>query len=328
MIARLFARRCLAGVVLGGAAFLAQAQEAVINAVHFTPAQNGYAKSFLKYVDLVNTRGKGVVRIQVRGGPEVMPVMQLGEAQKNGLIDMLDAPPGFYLNLIPEGEVFSATRKKPWELRENGGFALIDRIFGEKGNAKILAHVDAGTGFHVFTVDEPARTADGGVDWSKLKVRSAPLYRDFLDALGATPVVQPPGETYTSLERGLVNANAYTVLGYSSFGWDKFTKHRIDPSFLQADVLITMNKRKWDSLSPQAQKILQDTAIEYERASYDANLAGTKAEGEAMIGKGMKVVTLSGEARKRYEDAASRVTWERMNKRDPSNVPALKAKFD
>ena len=33
---------------------------------------------------------KGVVRIQVRGGPEVMPVMQLGEAQKNGLIDMLD----------------------------------------------------------------------------------------------------------------------------------------------------------------------------------------------------------------------------------------------
>lgn len=106
--------RGLLAVTLAGAACLAQAEEAVINAVHFTPAQNSYAKSFLKYVETVNARGKGVVRIQVRGGPEVMPILQLGEAQKNGLIDMLNAAPGLYLNLVPEGEVFSATSKKPW----------------------------------------------------------------------------------------------------------------------------------------------------------------------------------------------------------------------
>ncbi len=319
--------RIACALVVAGATLAAHAEEAVINAVHFTPAQNTYAKSFMKFVDAVNARGKGVVRIQVRGGPEVMPILQLGEAQKNGLIDMLDAAPGLYLNLVPEGEVFSATTKKPWELRANGGWALIDRIFGEKANAHILAHVDAGTGFHVFAVNEPTPSADGGIDWSRLKVRSAPLYREFLEAIGAVPVVQPPGEAYTSLERGLVNANAYTVLGYASFGWDKFTRYRIDPSFLQTDVLITMNKRKWDALSPEAKKLLDEVAIAHERASYEANAEATRAEGEAMIAKGMKVVTLGGAARKRYEDAAARTSWERLAKRDPANVAALKAKF-
>lgn len=324
---KLFLTRSIAAVAMACAALPALAQEAVINAVHFTPAQNSYAKSFLKYVEAVNEKGKGVVRIQVRGGPEVMPPLQLGEAQKNGVIDMVNAAPGLYLNIVPEGEVFSATSKKPWDLRANGGWDMVNKIFAQKANAHILAHVDGGTGFHIFTVNEPVRTADGGVDWSKLKVRAAPLYREFFEAIGVTPIVQGPGEAYTSLERGLVNGMGYSVLGYSAFGWDKFTKYRIDPSFLHTDVLITMNKKKWDSLTPQAQKILNDAAIEHEKASFAANAIATQQEGDAMIAKGMKVVELTGEARKKYAEADSRASWDRLTKRDPTNVAALKQKF-
>ena len=303
------------------------AQEAVINAVHFTPAQSAYAKSFMKFVEAVNEKGKGVVRIQVRGGPEVMPPLKLGEAQKNGLIDMLNAAPGLYLNIVPEGEVFSGTEKKPWELRANGGWDLVNGFFAKKANAVVLAHVDGGTGFHIFTVNEPKRSADGGVEWSTLKVRSAPLYREFFEALGVTPVVQGPGEAYTSLERGLVNGHGYSVLGYSAFGWDKFTRYRIDPSFLQTDVLITMNKAKWDGLSPAAKKILSEVSIAHERASFDANAQATRAEGDALVAKGMKVITLEGEGLKQYMEASRRVSWERLAKRDATNVDVLKQKF-
>lgn len=305
----------------------AAAQEATINAVHFTPAQVSYARSFLKYVEKVNQRGKGIVQIRVRGGPEVIPFTQLGEALKNGVIDMVDCPAGPLLNIVPEGEVFSATSKKPWELRENGGFELIDGIFGKKANAHVLAHVDAGAGFHVFTVDEPVRTADGGVDFSRLKIRSAALYREFLESLGAGVVVQPPGEAYTSLERGLVNANCYTVLGYQNFGWNKFTRYRIDPGFFQTDVLVMVNKAAWERLSPEARKLLQDVAIEHERSSYEENLAGTREQGQQMIDAGMKVVELQGAARAAYLEKASRVSWERLAKRDPSRLAELREKF-
>jgi len=316
-----------ASLAVVGVPLRAVAQEVTLNAVHFTPTQVSYAKSFLKFVDKLNQRGKGVVQIKVRGGPEIMPLAQLGEAQKNGLIDMINCPAGPYLNLVPEGEVFSATTKKPWELRANGGFALVNEIYAKKGNAIVLAHVDGGAGFHVFTNDEPQRTADGGVDFAKLKIRSSALYRDFLESLGAAVVVQGPGEVYTSLERGLVNANAYTVLGYQGFGWNKFTKFRIDPGFFQTDVLISMNKAKWDSLSEPARKILLEVAIEHERESYDANLKGTEDEGKQMIAAGMKVVEISGAARAAFLDKAARASWERMSKRDPSSIPALRQKF-
>ena len=321
--------------MIGGAATLAAtgwplrafAQEITINAVHFTPTQVSYAKSFLRYVDKVNQRGKGVIQIKVRGGPEIMPLAQLGEAQKSGLIDMINCPAGPYLNLVPEGEAFAATTKKPWELRANGGFALINQIYEKKGNAHVLAHVDGGAGFHIFTTDEPPRSADGGVDFSKLKIRSAALYRDFLESLGASVVVQGPGEVYTSLERGLVNANAYTVVGYQGFGWQKFTKYRIDPGFFQTDVLISMNKAKWESLPEAARKILQDVALEHERESVEANLKGTEEEGRQMIAGGMKVVELSGAARAAFLDKAARISWERMAKRDATNVAVLREKF-
>lgn len=303
------------------------AQEVTLNAVHFTPTQVSYARSFLKFVDKVNQRGKGVIQIKVRGGPEVIPFTQLGESLKNGLIDMIDCPAGPYLNIVPEGEVFSATTRKPWELRANGGFALINEVFAKKANAYVLAHVDGGAGFHVFTTDEPARTPDGGIDFSKLKVRSGALYRDFLESLGATVVVQGPGEVYTSLERGLVNANAYTVLGYSGFGWQKFTKYRIDPSFFQTDVLITVNKAKWDSLPEPARKLLQEVAMEYEHESVEANLKNTDDEAKQMIAGGMKVVELGGSARTTYLEKASRVSWERLAKRDSTYIAALRQKF-
>lgn len=305
----------------------AAAQELTLNAVHFTPAQVSYARSFLAFVDKLNQRGKGVVQIRVRGGPEVIPFTQLGEAVKNGVIDMANVPAGPMLNIVPEGEVFSATSRTPWELRANGGFQLINEIFVKKANVQVLAHVDSGAGFHVFTVDAPLRTADGGVDFSKLKIRSAALYREFLESLGAGVVVQPPGEAYTSLERGLVNANCYTILGYHNFGWQKFTRFRIDPSFFQTDVLILVNQAAWNRLSPQARQIVQEVAIEHERASHEANLADTRKQGQQLIDEGMKVVELEGAARAAYLDKAERVSWERLAKRDPSRLAELRAKF-
>ena len=320
-------RLALACGLLALSAGAGRADEITLNAAHFTPAQNSFAQSFLKFVDKVNAAGKGVVQIQVRGGPEVIPPGQLGLAQKNGLIDMINAPAGQYLEIVPEGEAFSASTKLPQEVRENGGWDLMQKIFGEKGNAHLLAHVDAGTGFNIFTVDEPTRSEDGGMVWSSLKIRSSPLYRQFFETLGMTVIVLPPGEVYTSLERGVINANAYPVFGYKSFGWDKFTKWRVDPSFFQTDVLISMNKSKWDSLSPEAQKILTDVAIAYEQESLEAIRTENQRQADEMVAEGQQVFELQGKGREEFLAKAAKASWDRMESRDPTYVPELRKHF-
>ena len=268
--------------------------EDVINAVHFTPASTDFSQEFLRFVEAVNTRGEGIVRIDVRGGPEVIPSPQLGTAQQSGLIDMIHNPAGLYLELVPEGEVLSAGSVSPMEARENGGWDLLSSIYQEKANARLIAHLDASAGFHIWTVDEPQLDADGMIDFSGLVLRASPLYRTFFETLGATFVILPGSEVYTSLERGVINGLAYPALGYHAFGWDRFTRYRVDPSFFRMDVLISMNNDAFEALSPEAQQIILETGREFERTSYEETAALAERLRQEMVDLGQQVVEIHG----------------------------------
>lgn len=302
--------------------------EDVINAVHFAPTPSDFTQEFLRFVEAVNERGAGVVRINVRGGPEVIPNPQLGTAQQAGLIDMLHTPAGLYLEIVPEGEVLSASGLSPMDARLNGAWDFINEIYQRKGNAILLAHLNASAGFHIWAVNEPRLQEDGMVDFSDILVRASPLYRTFFENLGATMIIQPAPEVYTSLERGVINANAYPVLGYASFGWDRFTRYRIDPGFFRMDVLISMNLDSFNALSPEAQAILLEVSEEFERLSYEETAALSDRLAQAMLDDGQTVVEMTGEGRERFLQLAAEAAWERMEARDPSSIERLRELFD
>lgn len=301
--------------------------EDVINAVHFAPVSSDFTQEFLRFVEAVNTRGEGVVRIDVRGGPEVIPNSQLGTAQQSGLIDMIHNPAGLYLEMVPEGEVLSAGTVTPMDARENGAWDLLSSIYQEKGNARLIAHLDASAGFHIWTVDEPPLAADGMLDFSGLVLRASPLYRTFFETLGATFVILPGPEVYTSLERGVINGTAYPALGYHAFGWDRFTRYRVDPSFFRMDVLISMNNDSFEALSPEAQQIILETGREFERTSFEETAALAERLRQEMVDAGQQVVEMTGEGRERFLATAANASWERMESRDPTHVAELRALF-
>jgi TRAP-type transport system periplasmic protein len=308
------------------AAASAQAED-MIRAITFVPAQVSFARNFQQFVDLVNERGEGVVSIQVIGGPETIPQERMGEAQKNGIADMLLMPAGLYLNIVPEGEAFAGSNRDPMSVRADGGIDLINESFHEKGNAHVLAHVDGGSGFHLWTTKKPELTETGEVDLKGFRLRSSPLYRAFLEQLGATIVVQGANEVYTSLERGVVDGTGYPVTGLRDFGWDKFLKYRIDPSFFQTDVLISMNLDSWNALSEESKAIVTQAAIEHETSSYEANIALTEEEGKILADEGIETIQLEGDQRDTFLNKAYDIAWERLKSRDATHHDALKAIF-
>nr|WP_319249512.1 TRAP transporter substrate-binding protein DctP [uncultured Celeribacter sp.] len=307
-------------------AVAAQAED-IIRAVTFTPAQVSFSQNFQKFVDLVNERGEGVVQIQVIGGPETIPQPRMGEAQQNGIADMFLLPAGLYLNIVPEGEAFAGSNRDPMSVRADGGIDAINEIFHEKANAHVLAHVDGGAGFHLWLTKKPEITEDGQVDLSGIRLRSSPLYRAFLETLGATIVVQPAAEVYTSLERGVVDGTGYPITGLRDYGWNKFLKYRLDPSFFQTDVLVTMNLDAWEGLSEEAKAIVSQAAIEHEASSYEANVAMNVSEGEALADEGIETITLTGEQETLFLKTAYDIAWSRLKERDPTHHDELKALF-
>ena len=323
---RLSAGALAAAVVLVGFG-PASAQE-TLRALSMLPQPVAYTQNFLQFIDKVNAAGQGVVQIEFVGGPEAISTFDQPEAVRAGVIDMIYGPASYYPGLVPETDALVGSNVTPMEKRANGGIDLLNQIHQEKMNVYYLGHPDGGIQFHIYMTEEPQVKDDGLPDMSGVKLRGAPIYREFFtDYLGATFVQVNVPEVYTALERGTVDGLGWPSIGVMDLSWDKFLKYRIDPGYFQTDLSILVNLDKWNALSEEAKQLLQDTAIEWEQESYELLQAQRAEEDAEMKKRGMQVVELAPAAAKAYLNAAYDEAWSRLKERDPTHYDQLRAKF-
>lgn len=298
--------------------------EETITAVHAFNTSLIYTKSFLSFVDKVNERGKGVIRIDVRGGPEVIGLGEQPDAVRNGVVDMAYTAASFYGGTIPERDALIASNTNAIYARENGGIDLLNKIHQEKMGVYYLGWFESGVSYNLYTVDEPVIGSDGKLKLDGLRLRSNPVYDAFFrNYLGAEPISMPTTDVYAGLERNVVNATGWTEIGLKDLNWDRFLNYRIEPSFFSTDMGVIINLDSWNDLSSKSQKILQDVAIEHERESALTLAKLGKVQRDELIADGMKIVDLKGEVREQFAQAARDATWARMKdmmKRHPMGM--------
>ncbi len=287
--------------------------EDVLSAVHAFPQTLIYTQSFLKFVDKVNEAGKGVVKIEVRGGPEAIGTPQQPDAVRDGVVDLVYTPGSFYGGALPEKDALVASNLTAVEARANGGIAMIDEIHQKKMGVKYLGWFDSGVCYNLWTRNAPEFDEKGNLKVTGLKLRGNNVYNAFFtDYLGAQVIDLPTGEVFAALERGVVDATGWTQIGLIDLKWNQFLNYRIEPCFFSTDLGVIINLERWNKLSEESRKILQDVAIAHEAESAAA-LKGKRDEDFAALEKaGMKVVTLEGEAKANYLAAAREKTWARM----------------
>ena len=318
VMATVLAALCASGAI---------AQEVELKAA--TPwARNFFiSQSFQRYVDKLNAAGKGVVRINYIGGPEAVPATEQGGALRRGVLDVYYGSVAYLQGDLPEADALAGSTKTPAEARANGGYAIFDEIVQKKVNAKFLGHVDTGWSFIIFLTQEPKRSASGSIDLTGMKLRSHPLYRDFLASLGADNLMIPAGEINTAFERNMVQGLAFSEIGIRDLGLEKFTKFRVSPKFYQSDIALLVNLTKWRALSEPARNLLASVALQHEEDSRKYFLAEVNNEMAKLDALGIKEIKLTGPGAADYLAKAQAVPWARMQKADPSNVERLKAKF-
>ena len=299
----------------------APAQEVTLRAVSAFAEKTTYSRGFELFVERVNREGKGVLQINYIGGPKAMPPFEVGNALKSGVIDLANSTGAFYTNVMPEADSWKLTERPMSELRKNGGYDYMSRLYADKMNAIFLArHVD-GNPFHLY-LNKPI----AGPDLTGLKVRITPVYRDFFQALGATVIQTAPGEVYTALERGVVDGYGWPIHGIFDLGWQEKTKYRVDPGFYSAEVSIIVNKRKWDSLTDEQRAVLT-RAGEALEANYADVAKENGAEAEKQKAAGIQVIRLEGEAAETWRKKAYEAGWAGVVKQSPEHGPKLKELF-
>lgn len=286
-----------------------------VSAVHAFPEFLVYTKTFLAMVADINERGKGIVQIDVRGGPEAIGMFEQPAAVRDGVVDMVHTPGSFYGANVPEIDAMVASRVTPMEARANGGAALMDKAHQERFNVRHLGWVDGGIKFHIYMNSEPKFRDDGILDLTGVKLRDNPIYHAFFEQLNATTASMPATEVYSALEKGVVDAAAWTEIGIPQLKWNEFLKYRVDPTFYNTDIGVIFNLDAWNALSPESQKLIQDVVIEWEGKSYADRQAEVAADAKTLADGGMSFVSHSAEAGETYRKMADDSAWARMYER-------------
>ncbi len=326
MAKNLFARGLVAGL---GTAFLffshTVGAEEVLRAVSAFPKTNQLTQSFLRFIDKTNKAGKGLVQIKFIGGPEVTKPRQQPNAMRNGLFDMMYGPAGYYSGLFPEAD-FLMSPTNPVKARASGAYTMIRQAMREKMGARMMGWFDYGVSLHLFFVNEPKRTASGGIDLTGLKLRSSPTYRDFIKDLGGTPVIMRGGQVYTALERGTVVGMGFSLPDIRDRKVDRFVKYRVDPPRTSAGILMNINQKKWDGLSQPARDLLNKLSAEWEIESENYWNKQTEREKAALAKGGMETITLTGASADEFVTLFRKGPWRRMENNPKIKIDLKKLK--
>lgn len=303
-----------AAVMAGGAV---QAAEITLRGVNAFQEGSAFAKPFEEFIQKVNEEGKGQIKINYIGGPKAMPPFEVGNAVKNGVIDIANVTSAFYTNLMPEAESLKLAERPIQEQRKNGAWEYVNKLHNDKMNAYYLARTGDGVPFHLY-LNKP-------IDKSELKgltIRVTPIYRAFFTELGANLVQTPPGEVYTALERGVVDGYGWPLQGIFDLGWQEKTKFRVDPGFYQVDVNVLVNLATWNKLSPEQRAVLTKAAawIE-ERNARNAEINAAEAKRQADAG--IKTIALQGAEREKWLAAARKAGWDQVKKLSPEHGDKL-----
>ena len=296
----------------------ALAQEITLKAVSAFQEGTYFARNFERFVKKVNEEGKGLVQINYIGGPKAIPAFEQGNALRSGVVDISNNTTSFLAGIIPEGLALTYTDRTMAEMRKSGAFDYVNKIFMDKG-LYYYARTTEGVQYHIY-VNKKVDKAD----FTGMKLRIAPVYRDFFQAVGANVVQVAPGEVYTSLERGVVDGYGWPMMGIFDLGWQEKTKYRIEPGFYSVEVGAIFNLNSWKKLTPEQRAFLEKQAVWLESQNAETATKDVPAEVKRQQQAGIQAIRFEPAQAALLIKKANDAAWDAVVKSSPAHGAKLR----
>ena len=216
------------------------------------------------YVKRVNDMAGGSLKIDLLPVNSVVKTSQMQDAVHRGVLDGAHYVPAYWYSKSPAASLFGTGPCWGWSAQEllgwiqyGGGMQLFNKLMGSLGLNLVS----------FFNSPMPAQP----LGWFKeqikkssqmkgLKYRTVGLAADVLGEMGMSVVQLPGGEIQPAMKSGLIDAAEFNnPTSDSDFGMQDVSKHYHLASFHQSQEAfeITYNKKKFDGLAPELQKILE-----------------------------------------------------------------------
>jgi TRAP-type C4-dicarboxylate transport system substrate-binding protein len=282
------------------------------------PATPLIGEAFAKHIE---SASQGRMKVQV-SGPETVPSFEQLQPVVAGVFDFGLTTGGYHAGTITAATVLDGMKADSLaKLRSSGMIDEVDKHYQRIGLKIIAVPYLPSNGYQMIT-REPVN-ANG--DLKGRKLRGTPQYRPLLVALGAAEVVMPNAETYTALEKGVVDGACWTSIGILSAKFYEVNKYLIRPTFGPSHLLVLMNLNRWKALSAEERKVVEEAGRAVE-ASWATNYPRMAAEEEATLIKdhGMKISRMRDDVAARANAIMAEGTWALASGRNARLVGELK----
>lgn len=302
--------------------------------------QSGYPHGDLSFELLkdfaadVKKLSNGKFEISVFADTEIVPLEQLLESTKLGVIDMLHAAGAFWGGIVPVGEIEfgipyayrieSETDfvKKADKIREfyfkKGFVELLRQEYGKQGLYWLDMHTYGPVPFILST--KPIVTIQ---DMKGLKIRDEGIYTEWHNMLGARGVYISGSESYLGLKTGVIDACQWDVSAISGMRLHEVAKYWVvgeENDHAIGHMLV--GQESYKKLPEDLKLVLKTAAENYWHATVKGYQKEVEAA-EAMVKNGTLVKTVLDPANIAAHKKAADAIWEEVAKRDEGSKKAI-----
>lgn len=294
--------RTLAGLLLvaGFSSAQASTEKVVLKVSHFLPAHTVTQVNFIEpWCEKLNKESKGQIECQI------YPAMQLGGSPaqlltqaRDGIADIVWTLPGYTPGRFPVSEIFES----PFFVADNesGSRALWDFVQKHAqeefaGLKPIAVWLNGPNLFHLR--NKEVGTAD---DLKGLKVRAASrLSNKFLAGIGTSATGMPLPQSVEALSKGVIDGllapweviPAMKINEIANFHVE--VKDEQGRGMATSTLIYVMNKKKYDSLSPELKKVIDDNSGPESSAWMGRNISDADVVGrQKTVERGNKIVQM------------------------------------
>jgi TRAP-type transport system periplasmic protein len=320
----------LAGLLVATAmlsAPLTPAQAVELKIAHFVPPTHPISIWLEEWSKKIEAESKGALTFKIFPSMQLGPPPKYYDIARTGQADITWFVHGFTPGRFPLTEISNL----PYMIAsaEVGAKMLNDPTLRTKYlNAEhtgvrpllLMTHQPG----NIHTANKPIRTVE---DMKGMRLRfSSATIKDFVAALGGTPVGLPPTQIVESMQKGTIDGAWIDYGGASTFKIGPVTKYTTEMYSYVTSFCICMNQRSYDRLPANLKKIIDDSFVGVEK---DIGHAWDKIDepGKADLMKsGMTPIKLSKEQDDKFRAVGAKVADAKIAELNKKGLPATEVR--
>jgi TRAP-type C4-dicarboxylate transport system substrate-binding protein len=303
---------------------LASAGAIELKLAYFVGDQHAMSQWLVKWANNLERDSGGRITVKRFPGSQMGPVQQHYDFVRTGQADVAwflhGATPGrFPLTeivqvpyLVGSAEIGTKVLNDP-ELRSK-------YIDAEHRGVKVLLLLTHQPG-NVHTTKKPIRTIE---DMKGLRLRFAsPTIRNFIAALGGTPVGVVPTEQVEQLQKGTIDGVFIDYGGAGiAFKMSGILKYSTEMYSYVSSFGVAMNPDFWNTLPPDLQALVTKSMTGVEKEVGEAWDALDVPGKKALVDGGAEAIRLSAEENAKFRKIGAEVAEAKVNELESKGMPA------